>query len=153
MTLEQLAYETALRNLDKQEAVLEEIRARTGALLASSAVVTGLLGDAAFGISHSWVAMVALTAFTTTVLTSAYILVPKEDRFAFAMYSTVLYEQSFALRGDLNEVYRRLIYELDRAWVNNDDALEPMFKAFRFGTIALVVEVGALALMITGTIG
>ena len=33
---EKLAYEAALRGLDKQEALLEELRSRTGVLLAAS---------------------------------------------------------------------------------------------------------------------
>lgn len=35
---EQLAYEAALRSLDKQERLLEELRARTGVLLAASSI-------------------------------------------------------------------------------------------------------------------
>lgn len=45
---EKLAYEAALRSLDKQERLLEEMRARTGVLLAASSVAITLLGQKAF---------------------------------------------------------------------------------------------------------
>jgi hypothetical protein len=38
--LEQIAYEAALRALDKQEALVTEVRARAGVLLGASALAT-----------------------------------------------------------------------------------------------------------------
>jgi hypothetical protein len=43
--LEKLAYDSALRALDKQEKVLEELRARTGILLATSSLAASFLGS------------------------------------------------------------------------------------------------------------
>ena len=40
--LERLAHDTALRALDKQERVLEELRARTGGLLAAASLTAGV---------------------------------------------------------------------------------------------------------------
>jgi len=45
---EKLAYEAALRSLDKQEGLLEELRARTGVLLAASSLAASFLGQQAF---------------------------------------------------------------------------------------------------------
>jgi hypothetical protein len=41
---EKLAYEEAVRGLDKQETLLEALRARTGVLLAASSIATSFLG-------------------------------------------------------------------------------------------------------------
>jgi hypothetical protein len=41
---EKLAYEAALRGLDKQENLLEELRTRTGVLLAASSLAASFLG-------------------------------------------------------------------------------------------------------------
>jgi hypothetical protein len=50
--LERIAYESAVRALDKQETVLEELRARTGVLLAASSLAASLLGGRAFDDLH-----------------------------------------------------------------------------------------------------
>jgi hypothetical protein len=42
--LADLAYELSLRTLSRQEKILDELRARTGILLAATAFVTSLLG-------------------------------------------------------------------------------------------------------------
>jgi hypothetical protein len=42
---EKLAYEAALRGLDKQEGLLEELRTRTGVLLAASSLAASFLGQ------------------------------------------------------------------------------------------------------------
>jgi hypothetical protein len=153
MTLEQLAFDAATRALDKQEAVLEEIRARTGALVASSAVVTAFLGNDALKNSRSWLAALAVVAFVVTILSSAFILVPRKDKFGFSMSASVVYERHFALKHQLDEVYRSLAYQLERAWKINDRAIQPLFRAFRIGAVGLIVEVVALAAITTGTMG
>jgi hypothetical protein len=50
--LERIAYESAVRALDKQEKVLEELRARTGVLLAASSLAASLLAGRAFDDLH-----------------------------------------------------------------------------------------------------
>jgi hypothetical protein len=77
--LERLAYETALRALDKQEAVLDEIRGRTGILLAASALAAPFLGDSAFRDPSLILAIVALAAFVLTTGGSIFILLSRPD--------------------------------------------------------------------------
>jgi hypothetical protein len=63
-----LAYEAALRSLDKQEQLLSEVRARAGALVAVSALAASFLGRPAFDHPHLRpVLVVALAAFATSV--------------------------------------------------------------------------------------
>jgi hypothetical protein len=47
--LAELAFEQSQRRLDKQERVLEELRARTAILLAASSLAASFLGKEAFG--------------------------------------------------------------------------------------------------------
>lgn len=76
--LERLAYEAALRALDKQEGLLEELRARTGILLAASSLAASFLGRDAFQDPGSTtVSILALAGFVVSVAASVYILMPK----------------------------------------------------------------------------
>ncbi|MBS1886948.1 MAG: hypothetical protein JSU06_07135 [Actinobacteria bacterium] len=47
--LEKLAYESALRALDKQERLVGELRARAGVVLAASSLAVSFLGGRALG--------------------------------------------------------------------------------------------------------
>jgi hypothetical protein len=65
---EKLAYEAALRGLDKQENLLEELRTRTGVLLAASSLAASFLGQQAFqNPSPRGLAITALVAFVATI--------------------------------------------------------------------------------------
>jgi len=109
---ERLAYDAAVRALDKQERLLEELRARTGTLLAASAVAASFLGRAAFADPPSdLVAVLALIAFVVSIGASVYVLTPREG-FVFSQAGPALYEGLYAIREDLAEVYRRLAYHL-----------------------------------------
>lgn len=71
---EKLAYEAALRGLDKQEGQLEELRARTGVLLAASSLAASFLGQQAFRHPHPRVlAVAALLAFVVSMGSSVFI--------------------------------------------------------------------------------
>ena len=50
---ERLAYEAAQRALDKQERLLEELRGRTGLLLAAASLAASFLGREAFDEDRS----------------------------------------------------------------------------------------------------
>jgi hypothetical protein len=58
-----LAYEEARRALDDQEALVNELRARTGVLIASAAVSTSLVGGPALARSHSVASWMAIGLF------------------------------------------------------------------------------------------
>lgn len=149
---ERLAYEAALRSLDKQERVLEELRARTGVLLGASSLAAAFLGQAAFGDPEPLVlAVVALAAFVVSILTSVYILIPKKN-LIFAEVGSGLYEGLYAFRDDIGEVYRRLAYQLDRFWDSNDTTIVRLSRAYGIAALALVVEILSLAAILSGNI-
>ena len=149
---ERLAHDAALRALDKQEGVLEELRARTGVLLAASSLAAAFLGQEAFrDPGAAWLVIVALGAFVAAILACVYILIPKRD-LIFAESGAALYEGLYAVRDDIGEVYRRLAYDLDRFWDSNDTTIVRLIRTYRFAAVALVVEILSLAAILTGNI-
>ena len=125
MEYERLAFDAALRALDKQEALLDELRGRTGALMAASALAASFLGAEAFKDPAPGLAAVALLAFVASVGASVFILVPRRDRFTFSISGPGLYEGLYEIRDDLSEVYRHLAYDLLGFWEANDGRLKP----------------------------
>lgn len=149
---EKLAYEAALRGLDKQERLLEELRNRTGVLLAASSLAASFLGQQAFqDPSPRGLAISALFAFVISIGASVYVLMPKEELY-FSEAGAGLYEGLYDIRDDLAEVYRRLAYELDRFWDSNDKAIAMLSRTCRLAASALVIEVLALVALMGDTI-
>jgi hypothetical protein len=60
---ERLAYDASLRSLDKQEQLLNELRARTGLLLAASSLAASFLGRPAVDDDAFSLGVLALVAF------------------------------------------------------------------------------------------
>lgn len=135
-----LSYEASLRSLDKQEGLLDELRARTGLLIAASSLAASFLGQPALAHAGTALVVLALLAFALSVGSSLYVLMPKRG-LVFSLAGSVLYEGLFDFRDDMAEVYRRVTYELDRFWESNDVRLQRLFLAFRVAAIALGVEV------------
>lgn len=149
---EKLAYEAALRGLDKQEGLLEELRSRTGVLLAASSLAASFLGQQAFqNPSPRSLAITALVAFVASIAASVYILLPKKD-LIFAERGAGLYEGLYVVRNDMAEVYRRLAYDLDRFWESNDDEIRWLVRAYTVAAGALVVEILSLAALLGDSI-
>jgi hypothetical protein len=149
---ERLAFEASLRALDKQEGLLEELRARTGVLLAASSLAASFLGQQAFRHPHpGGIAVLALVAFVVSIVASVYILLPKKE-LIFSESGSGLYEGLYEVRDDLSEVYRRLAYDLDRFWDSNDIKISKLTQSYGLAAGALVVEILSLAALLSDTI-
>jgi hypothetical protein len=146
-----IAYDAALRALDKQEGVLEELRARTGVLLAASSLATSFLGRSALDDAPTALVVLALAAFATTIAASVYILVPKKA-FYFSMSGTAILQELYEFREDVDELRRRLTYDLERFWERNDDAIQKLFWSFRIAAVALVVDIVLLLATLSNTV-
>jgi hypothetical protein len=109
-----LAYDASLRALDQQQRVLEEIRSRTGILLAAASLSASFLGARAFD-EHGIAALsfLALVALVVTLVVGTLVLVPREE-FVFSVSGTVLYED-LAEVDDQAEQHRYVAYWLDRS--------------------------------------
>jgi hypothetical protein len=151
ISLATLAYEAALRSLDKQEKVLDELRARTGLLLAASSLAASFLGRPAIERSTPVLVILAFVAFAVSLVASLYILLPKRE-LLFSLVGAKVYEQMYEFRGDMAEVHRRLAYDLDRFWEANDRKLQKLFLSFRIAVSALAVEIAFLLAAATDTL-
>jgi hypothetical protein len=130
--------------------LLEELRNRTGLLLAAASLAASFLGREAFAQDQKRaLAVLAVLAFLLAVGASVYILLPKRDRFVFALVGAGLYEGLYAVRDDLAEVYRRLAYDMDRFWDDNDAELQRLFMSFRIAASALAAEILVLIAMVS----
>lgn len=143
---EKLAYQEAVRGLDKQEGLLEALRTRTGVLLAASFLAASLLGQQAFrGPGPQALAIAAVIAFVISIGAGVYIL-PKRN----LVFPTVdFYEGSYDLRSDMAETYRRLAYDIDRARNANENEIRRLSRIFIFAALLLVIEI-ALPLVFAG---
>jgi hypothetical protein len=121
--LAQLAYEAALRRLERQEELLTEAevtnRTSAGRLLARR-IRSRPAGDRR---RASRVRSARGAAFATAMGASLFVLMPKRD-LVFALVGPRVHEELYDLRDDMPEVYRRLAYDLDRFWDLNDRVLQ-----------------------------
>jgi hypothetical protein len=149
---EKLAYEAALRGLDKQEQLLEELRARTGALLAAAALAASFLGQRAFeGPAPRGLAIAVLASFVVSIGSSVYVLLPKRA-LVFAGNASELYDSLYGLRDQMSEVYRRLAYDVGRFCDENEPTMERVSDACSVAAVALVGEVLTLVALLAGRV-
>ena len=93
--LAELSYDAGVRALDLQERAVEQLRARTGILLAASSLTASFLG--AQTIQHesglSVLGGLALISLAASVLLCVYVLLPKQV-FEFSLNAPQVYESS-----------------------------------------------------------
>jgi hypothetical protein len=150
--LARLAFEASLRSLDKQERLLDELRARTGLLLAASSLAISFVGRPVFQEADTLVLVLGLLAFAISIAASVYVLVPKPAKFVFSLEGSAVFEQLYEFRDDMSEVYRRLTYDLDRFWEENDDVMTQLFRWFQVAAVALAAEIMLLLASLSGTL-
>jgi hypothetical protein len=150
--LARLAYEESVRSLDKQERLLDELRARTGLLLAASSLAISFVGRPAFQEADTLVVVLGLFAFAISIAASVYVLLPKPAKFVFSLEGSAVFEELYEFRDDMPEVYRRLAYDLDRFWDENDDVMARLLWWFRVAAAALAVEIIILLTSLSGTL-
>jgi hypothetical protein len=139
--LHKLGYDLALRSLGQQEGALNELRARTGTLLAASSIVASFLGSEAISrAGFGFLGTLALTAFVVSIAGCIYVLLPK-SQLVFALSGTVLLEQTFSESGGVSEAHRRLAYWIQEFWNSNQTVLERLFTSYRLAAFALLAEV------------
>jgi hypothetical protein len=139
--LEALAYDLALRSLHQQERTLEELRARTGALLTATAVTTSFLGARALTAdANHIVGTVGFGFAIVSIVLSVYVLAPKHV-FEFAISGSAIYEY-FADDGTaFPEVQRTLSYWAQLVWDSNQTVIDRLVVWFQRSCIALVAAV------------
>jgi hypothetical protein len=140
-SLPHLAYATAVRALDRQERSLEELRARTGTLLAAASLVASFLGAQTIDRTNSLgtVEALALVALGVSIGACTYVLLPKEE-FVFTLNGIRLYETLYAYRDDDGELHRRLAYWLEGYWHDNQAKVDELARWFFAAALGLVLQ-------------
>jgi hypothetical protein len=137
--LAELSYD--VRALDLQESGLEQLRARTGILLAASSLTASFLG--AQTIQHASglgvLGGLALVSLAASVLLCVYVLLPKQ-RFEFSLKAPQVYETLFEFRDDEEEIRRRLAYWLEEFWQRNHDRIDELGRYFFAAAVALILQ-------------
>jgi hypothetical protein len=145
-TLEHLAYELSLRALSQQETVLAELRARAGALLTATAVVTSFLGGRALDLQgHRLFALFGFAFAVATILLAVYVLAPKPD-LDFSLSGPAVFEHFTSEDAPYDDVERTLAYWYQDAWEANQVVLDALIRWFRRAIVALVVAVAIWSL-------
>jgi hypothetical protein len=140
-SLEELAYDLALRTLAQQERVLEELRARTGVLLTATAVVASFLGGRALGTTDAiWLTLAGAFAAITSIVLCVYVLLPKSE-LNFALHGAAVYEHFRAQDAPLQEAQRTLAYWIKSAWDDNQATIDRLIVFFRGACALLVLSV------------
>ncbi|MGZ8702321.1 MAG: hypothetical protein ACXWZY_08545 [Gaiellaceae bacterium] len=136
-----LAYELSQRMLTQQEMRLDELRARTGTLLAASSVATSFLGPRAIDRNGvDTLALLALTAFAVSVIGSVSILI-LNPRLVFGVRGTRLFEEERAREESIADVHRRLGYWLELFFDQNQATVDRLFLVYQLAAVAVLAEV------------
>jgi hypothetical protein len=136
-----LAYELSLRGLGQQEAVMNELRARTGTLIAASSIVTSFLGGAAIARHGLGVlGTLGLIAFAAAIGLATWVLLPR-GKLIFALSGSKLIETEIeADVFEIGETHRRVTYWLDEFHARNEPKIVRLFLYYRLASVALMLE-------------
>jgi hypothetical protein len=139
--LADLSHKAAIRALDLQERGVEQLRARTGTLLAASSLTASFLGAQAIrradGIGTP--SVLALIALASSIVLCIYVLLPKSG-FVFEISPSRMYESLFEVGQDETEVRRRLAYWLEDFWRANQAQIDTLGRYFLVAAIALILQ-------------
>jgi hypothetical protein len=144
----EVVYREAVRALDLQRGALDALRTRAGILLSAGAVATSVIGatSLANGVSPwDWLATGLFLLFGGLI---ARILWPRAEGaegFTVSARSAVRYLESEQAPG-LATLYRDLALYAERELdANRRRHLDPLTRAFRAATLAMVADMAAWA--------
>jgi hypothetical protein len=147
--LAELAYRNSAQALVQQEAALNELRGRTGTLLAANAVTASFLGAVALdGGKLDTADGLALACFVLSLAAALYILLPRAG-LRFSLSGPVLYETLYAFGDDAEEIHRRTAYWLEEFWTYNQLAIDRLYPFFSAAVVSLALELVLWAVDLT----
>jgi hypothetical protein len=151
--LAELSYDAAVRALDLQERGVEQLRSRTGTLLAASSLTASFLG--AQTIQHigglQTLGSLALISLAASIVLCVYVLLPRRG-LVFSVNATAMYETLFEIGEDEEEVRRRLAYWLEEYWKANQVKIEDLGRYFFGASVALTLQLVFWSLALAATI-
>jgi hypothetical protein len=139
--LGQLSYESAVRALEVQERAVDQLRARTGALLAVSSLSASFFG--AETIQHAGglgtLGSLALVSLVISIALCIYVLLPKRG-FVFSVSGPAVYRRLYPFIHDEAEVHRRLTYWLEEYWRANETKVEELGRFYFAAALGLIAQ-------------
>lgn len=139
-TVEELAYEQALRAIDHQEATLDGLRSRAGVLLATASLATSFFGGKTLEANQNdWSTAIAVVFFVAVLVSVAYVLWPR--RWTFVLSGRTILENQAAAPAQLPAAFAFLATTIENHHDANQVKLNTLMRAFRYGSIALAIEV------------
>jgi hypothetical protein len=152
-------YEASTRSLTRQQAALDNIRARAGTLLAAAAIVTSFLGAEAlkdpgpksgsFDRSLQLPEVVAVGAFIGLAVTVLAILWPRKFKFRISPKYYIGRHIEVAEPWTTDRLLRNLALWQEKHVEGNQPKLDRMLWWFRVGSALLVIEVVAWLIDLT----
>jgi hypothetical protein len=142
-TPEELAYHESVRAIEMQARSLDELRSRTGLLLAAASVVSSFLGAAALRSSNlDALTSLALLSFVAVLGLSMAILLPRRA-WRFAIGASILLEDWTGERacGDEAAMHAHVARTIEQNWKANKDRIDDMLVLFQVAAGALGAEV------------
>jgi hypothetical protein len=138
-----LAYEVSIRALEQQSSVLDELRARTGVLLAALSLSASFLGAQALknpGFSAwSWA---AIGSFAVSGLLSLRVLWPSGGWKFTANAKTIVEDVNSDKSLTLDQMYETYAEDNQEVWEENSrKRLKPLIWFFRIAVLTLVLQV------------
>jgi hypothetical protein len=149
----ELAFQEGVRRLEHQESSVDELRSRSGTLLAAAALATSFLGAAALPDGEPWslAVMIAVSAFVWTIVACLIVLWPKQD-WRFVNDPTKVIGDY--VEGDppasIVEIHRDLALHAECNATHNHTKLRWLYWAFDAAALGLLVQVLAWLLAILG---
>jgi hypothetical protein len=132
------AYELSLKGLEQQERVLDELRNRTGTLLAASSLVAAFLGARALDQGSTLVAALAVGAYRLDWIKRVHPSPQSEP--GFALRGTV-FANSIGSEVSEDDAHRWLAAWLESYRDENQPAIDRLFWWFRIATLGVLVEI------------
>ncbi len=139
---EDVILEEARRAIAAQAASLDELRTRTGVLLAAAAASASLLGSAAAntGVNLSFLGGAALVAFVLGVGSCMKVLLPKRDGWTFITSPKLLINDW--VNTERNASMQLFLAEsLEEYYCSNKERLDALFRWFGAAAICIAVSV------------
>jgi hypothetical protein len=142
-SVEEMAYRESIRAIEMQARSLDEVRARTGILLAGASVVASFLGAQALRSSTFGVfAGLALVAYAAVLATCLAILWPRRE-WKFALGANVLLEDwsGDTPCGDEHAMQAFVARQIETNWFENRGRIHEMLVLFQWAALGLGAEV------------
>jgi hypothetical protein len=138
---EKLAYQEAVRGLDKQEGLLEALRTRAGVLLAASFLAASFLGLETFRTpAPQGPVITAVVTFVISIVAGIYMLLSRNE-LASQVIRADFYTGFYDSRSDMAEIYRQLAHDADRMWDSNEQEIRRLSRIFTLSVVLFAIEI------------